>query len=496
MTQVTIIGAGPGGLASAVVLAGAGYEVEVLEKQPYVGGRTSSFTMDGFTFDLGPTFFSMPQILEEVFESSGLKMEDYVELIRLDPMYSLRFNGRNIRASSDEQKMFEETERHFPGSGASYQRFMQDTRKKLGILTPMLKHPHASLLDYVRLRSLRAVPELELGRSLYDVLSSYFEEEELKLSFTFQSKYLGMSPWDCPGAFTILSFMEHEYGIYHPKGGMNQLTKGLARAAEDLGAVIKTGCGVAKIHTENGKIASLVLEDGSRRRPDHTVMNADFAHGISTLIDDSSRKKYKDDRLAKKSYSLSTFMIYLGIEGSVDLDHHTVFFADDYKTNVEDISKRGVLSEDPSVYIQNASLTDESLAPEGDSALYILAPVPNNLSGINWAEETEAFRDLVLRQVETKAGITDLRSRIKTERVLTPQGWEEDIHIYKGATFNLTHHLSQMMYYRPHNQFEDVEGLWLTGGGTHPGSGLPTIFESAKITAGLIRKQDGKQVAT
>ncbi|MFC4738035.1 phytoene desaturase family protein [Bacillus daqingensis] len=494
MTQVAVIGAGPGGLAASMLLQSKGYKVTTFEKQQYVGGRTSSFSENGFTFDLGPTFFSMPHILEEVFQEAGKKLEDYVELIRLDPMYTLKFSDLTIRASSDRDQMSAEIEKHFPGYGPAYIKFMKDTRKKLAVLSPILQEKHASLLDYLRPRSLRAVPELEIGSSLYDVLSRYFDDERLKLSFTFQSKYLGMSPWDCPGAFTILSFMEHEYGVFHPKGGVNQLTKALARAAEEEGADIRTGTGVKKINIENGRAESLELEDGSIHRFDHIVMNADFAHSMKHLIDNGQRRKYSDEKLKKKKYSCSTFMIYLGVSGEVDLDHHTVLFAEDYKRNVDEIMKEQVLPDDPSIYVQNAAVTDRTVAPDGKSALYILAPVPNNMSGIDWETHEKAFRDLVLQTVADRAGIPDLESRIEVERVLSPQGWEEDKLIYEGATFNLAHNLGQMMYFRPHNEFDDIKGLWLTGGGTHPGSGLPTIFESARITSSLIAIHDRKKV--
>ena len=186
-------------------------------------------------------------------------------------------------------------------------------------------------------------------------------------------------------------------------------------------------------------------------------------------------------------------MIYLGIDKQYkDLPHHTIVFAEDYKKNVEEITKTLALSEDPSIYIQNPSVTDPTLAPEGKSALYILAPVPNNFSGVNWDEKQKAFRDAVLKIVEKKTGFKDLESHIEVEKIISPKQWEEDVLVYKGATFNLGHQLTQMMVLRPHNKFEELENCWLVGGGTHPGSGLPTILESSRITTKLILKRDGQ----
>lgn len=484
---IAVIGAGPGGLASAMLLSAQGFNVHVFEKQPYTGGRTSSFTKEGYTFDLGPTFFSMPHIFEEVFRKSGRNLYDYMTLKFLDPMYTLQFDDLIFRASSDRETMKKTINSHFPGYGAAYERFMDDTRKKMNALMPVLQNKHASLLDYFRLRSLKAVPQLELGKSLHDVLSDYFDDERLKLSFTFQSKYLGMSPWECPGAFSILSFMEHEYGVFHPVGGLNQLTKAMAQVVKEHGGQIHTGTGVRKlIMSGNRTVTGIELDNGEAVQADEVIMNADFAQGMSQLIDDNKRRKYKNIKLADKKYSCSTFMIYAGMNTKVNLDHHTVLFSKDYKRNVEEITHSKILSADPSVYVQNASVTDSSLAPEGKSSLYILAPVPNNFSRIDWEKNKMSFRQLILEQVARKTGLTDIESKIETETILTPSDWEHDKHVYKGATFNLAHNLGQMMYFRPHNQFKEIRHLWLTGGGTHPGSGLPTILESAKITSGLI----------
>ncbi|SER47234.1 phytoene desaturase family protein [Salipaludibacillus aurantiacus] len=490
--KIAIIGAGPGGLAAAMMLSAKGFQVQIFEKQDYVGGRTSSFTKQGYTFDLGPTFFSMPFILEEIFESSNRRLEDYVTLKKLDPMYTLSFDDLTIKASSDPEKMRQNIEKHFPGYGKNYDRFMNDTRKKMNALLPVLQNKHASLFDYLRLRSLKAIPQLEIGKSLHDVLSKYFDDERLKLSFTFQSKYLGMSPWDCPGAFSILSFMEHEYGVFHPAGGLNQLAKAMAEVVREHGGEIHTGTGVKKFILNGTRdISGLELDNGETIDVDDVVMNADFAQGMSQLVDDEKRRKYKNIKLQKKKYSCSTFMIYAGVNKPVDLDHHTILFSEDYKRNVEEITKSKIMSDDPSVYVQNASITDPSLAPEGKSSLYILAPVPNNFSGIDWHKEKTDFRDLVLDQVEKRAGLTDIRKNMEVEEILTPYEWEFDKHVYKGATFNLAHNLGQMMYFRPHNKLREMNRLWLVGGGTHPGSGLPTIFESAKITADLIARTYG-----
>ncbi|WP_082234359.1 phytoene desaturase family protein [Halobacillus massiliensis] len=493
MKEIIIIGAGPGGLASAMLLAAEGYNVHVYEKKSYPGGRNGHFQLGPYTFDIGPTFLSMVHIAEEIFQQAGKNLHDYIDLVELSPMYELQFEDRRVPMYRDRDKMLEVIERHFPGNEEGYLRFMKDTRKKMNALLPLLQTRHHRLVDYLSPRALKALPQLSIGKSVYDVLSEYFNDEQLKIAFTFQAKYLGMSPWECPGAFSILSYMEHEYGVFHPVGGVNQLSKAMAKAFEELGGTLHLNQGVKEFVLEGKKVRGVRLENGRTEPADEVIVNADFAHSMSRFVEDGVLKKFTKEKLDKRKYSCSTFMIYLGVDRKYDMPHHTILFAKDYKKNVEEMTKDMVLSKEPSIYIHNASVTDSTLAPEGHSALYILAPVPNNYAEIDWDEKEAAFRELVLNEVEEKTGFKDIRNHIKEEKVLTPLQWETDHYVHKGATFSMAHQLSQMMYFRPHNRFQELDHCWLVGGGTHPGSGLPTILESARITANWIKER--KEVA-
>jgi len=288
--------------------------------------------------------------------------------------------------------------------------------------------------------------------------------------------------------------MEHEYGIYHPVGGLNQLSEAMARVTKEYGGQIHLNKGVKRLLLNGKKVKGVLLETGEKVEADEVVINGDFAHVMTHLVEPGVLKKYTPAKLEKKKYSCSTFMIYLGINKTYKLPHHTICFADDYKKNVEEITKTMTLSVDPSIYIQNASVTDPTLAPEGKSTMYILAPVPNNMSKIDWVTHEQTFKELVLKTVEEKTGFKGLRDVIEVEKVISPRNWETEMLVYKGATFNLGHQLSQMMVFRPHNRFEELENTWLVGGGTHPGSGLPTILESARITTMMMMKEDGLSV--
>lgn len=490
MKKIAVVGAGPGGLAVAMLLAHKGYEVTIYEKQAYVGGRTSEIKLGDYKFDMGPTFLNMLYIAEEIFELTGRDIHDYVDLIDLNPMYQLIYHNKKINMTRDADEMIRQINELFPGNEGSYERYMEQTQKKLEVLAPVLQAPMNKLTDLFNPKVMKAFKELEVGNSLVDTLSKFYNEEELQLAFTFQAKYLGMSPWESPGAFSILSYIEHAYGVYHIKGGINKLTEAMGKVVLESGGKILLNNGVKKLKTNGRKVTGLLLEDGQEIEADEVIINGDFAHAMTNLIEPGLLKKYTPEKLEKKQYSCSTFMLYLGVNKRFDLPHHTIWFAKDYRKNVEEITKTKLMSEDPSIYIQNAVVTDETVAPKGKSTLYILVPVPNNMSGIDWSEKAGPFRDMILNMVADKLGVKDIWEYIEEERMITPADWERDIHVYKGATFNLGHQLSQMLVFRPRNKFEELDQCWLVGGGTHPGSGLPIILESARITANGILQQD------
>ncbi len=490
--NVLVVGAGPGGLTAAMILAAKGYDVEVFEKSSSVGGRNARIQLGPFTFDTGPTFLMMLNILQEAFELAGKRVEDYLEIESLDPLYRLHFaDGRVFSPSQDQETMRAELERFSPGAYAQYQAFMEYEGKKIERIAPCLQVPYGSLRDYTRPRFLKAIPYLDAHLSLHKHLGRFFKEEALKLSFTFQAKYLGMSPWHCPATFSMIGFVEHQGGVHHVKGGLNRISHAMAKVIEEAGGKIHLNTTVQEVLVNKGKAYGLRLANGETVHGDDIVLNADFGHAMHHLVDSRHLKRWAPKKVASKDYSCSTFMIYLGLDKVYEeVAHHNILFAADYKKNVAEIAEDFVLSEDPSIYVQNASVTDPSLAPPGKSTLYILVPIANNKAQIPWDDLRQRYRDKVLDIVERRCGLTDLRQHIEVEKIITPDDWEQKYNVYQGAVFNLAHNLTQMLYFRPHNDFDDLEHCYLVGGGTHPGSGLPTIYESGIISAGLILQRD------
>ena len=484
--KVCIVGAGPGGLANAMLMAQAGAEVTLFERAERVGGRCSAIEADGFRFDTGPTFFLYPRVLEEIFRSVGRDLWRDVPMTRLDPQYRLEFGaGGRIDATPDPARMRTEIARISPDDAASFERFISENRAKLARFRPILESPFSSMLDLLRPAVLKAAPWLRPWRSVADDLQKHFSDPRLITAFSFQSKYLGMSPFQCPSLFTILAFLEYEYGVFHPTGGCAAVSEKMADVARDMGVEIRLSESVEQLHFDGRKAVALQTHTGDHEF-DALVINADFANAMQRLVPDRLRTRWNNRKLERSKYSCSTFMLYLGIEGRYDnLPHHTIYIAKDYEKNLDEIDRLKILSEDPSFYVQNACVTDDTLAPKNMSTLYVLVPVAHQGSNIDWTMQSRAFRAQVIRQME-KIGLHDVEDRIRFEKIVTPDDWQNSYQIYRGATFNLAHNLGQMLHLRPRNQFDDLKHVYLVGGGTHPGSGLPVIYESARISARMM----------
>ena len=476
-------------------LAAAGLDVTVLERCDRVGGRTSAIEKEGFRFDCGPTFFLYPRVLEEIFRSCGRSLREEVPMTRLDPQYRLTFGaGGTLDCSADMDDMDRQIAEFAPADVGALRRYMNDNRRKLKTFRPILEQPFGSVKDYLRPSMFPAARHLHPTRSLGKELSRYFTDPRLVVAFAFQSKYLGMSPFQCPSLFSILSFLEYEYGVWHPTGGCAAVSERMAEIAVEMGVDLRLDTSVDSVELKGRRVTAMVAS-GERIECDASVVNADFAHWMTSTVPNAHRRRWSDEKLASKRYSCSTFMLYLGIEGAYpELPHHNIHIARDYERNLREIEQDQILSEDPSFYVQNPSVTDPTLAPEGHSGLYVLVPVPNQQSGIDWPAVGDAFRERTLDKLSA-IGLDDLRDRIRVEHRITPHDWEHQYKIYRGATFNLAHNLGQMLTGRPRNRFEELDGVYLTGGGTHPGSGLPVIYESSRISSRLLLKDLGIESA-
>jgi len=487
--RVVIIGAGPGGLTSGMLLAHRGYDVTLLEKGAVVGGRNAPLKVGPYTFDTGPTFLHQKFTLDEIFAEIGRKSEDHITFTKLDPMTRLSWEGLSLETSSDEETMVRNIEAAFPGQAEKYRLFMRDHAEKLQAIFPCLQRPYHELKSYFGLQMLKALPYVATSKSVMDVLGEYFDDERLKLAFTFQAKYLGMSPWSCPALFSILSYIEYAHGIYHVEGGLSKMSVAMAEVFEAEGGTLRLESEVTKVNYEGERVSGVTLASGEVLPCDDLVVNADYAQARTMIF---GKKTIPEEKMRKKKFSCSTFMLYLGLDTIYEEEpHHHIIFADDYERNVREIQSEKVVSEDPSIYVRNSSITDKTVAPKGHSQLYLLIPTINQRHGESWDDaQKQEYRDKVLDRLIERTGMKDLREHIVEERCITPKDWEE-ADIFMGATFNFAHTMDQMLYLRPRNRLQGFKNIYLVGGGTHPGSGLPTIFESARISANLICESYG-----
>ncbi len=487
--RVVIVGAGPGGLTAGMILAHRGFDVTLVEKRDRVGGRNAELKVGEFSFDTGPTFLHQKFTLDEVFLEAGRKAEDYLDFVLLDPMTRLTWEDVSLETTCDIDRMAADIGRSFPGDDEGYRRFMADHAVKMRTIYPCLQRPYHELKSYLSSTLFKAFPYVATAKSVVDVLDRYFIDDRLKLAFTFQAKYLGMSPWRCPALFSILSYTEYKFGIYHVQGGLCKISDAMAKVFVENGGKLRLGSGVKEVLFDGGRVKGVTLDDGETLPCDDAIMNADYAHAVTSLLNGQSRPKAD---LEKKKFSCSTFMLYLGLDTIYrDEPHHHIIFADDYRKNVEDIKGERHVSDDMSVYVRNSSITDPSVAPAGKSGLYVLVPTINTRHGYDWTRHKQEYRDKILDRIERKTGMKDLRSHIVEERILTPDDWRDGLDVFMGATFNLAHTLDQMLYLRPHNRMQGFDNLYLVGGGTHPGSGLPTIYESGRLSSNLLCDRHG-----
>ncbi|HXT35184.1 MAG TPA: phytoene desaturase family protein [Chloroflexota bacterium] len=493
MRRAIVIGAGLGGLATAARLQHHGYQVTVLEKNEGPGGRCDRFAAAGYTIDTGPTILLMVDVLREVFQAVGRDIHAYLDLVRLPFNYRVQFgDGTILDVSGDDAAMRGQLEAIEPGAGRAYSRFLEDAAYKYNVarrrFTDRAYRNWAEFLSPLNLyyfAGTRALVPMErfVGR--------YFRDPRLRLAFSFQTMYLGLSPRDAPAIYSLLPYTELHDGIWFPMGGMYTIPLALARLVEDLGGEPRYNSPVAEVLTRGGRAVGVRLAGGEELAADLVVCNADLPQSYATLVPDSARAPFSEKRLDRLRYGSSAFMLYLGADKIyAHLFHHNVFLSSDPDANFSDIFRRRRLSDDPSFYIHCPARTDPSLAPPGGDALYVLVPVPHLGSGMDWSVEGPRFREQVLDRVAELAA-PGIREHLVVERMVTPADWANHYALRHGATFGLAHDFFQVGMMRPANKAKAVDRLYFVGAGTVPGGGVPMVLIGARLVAERVAQEVG-----
>ncbi len=481
-----VIGSGFGGLALAIRLQSAGVQTVLFEARDKPGGRAYVFEDQGFVFDAGPTVITDPDCLAQLWALSGRRMEDYVDLVPVDPFYRLCWEDGAVFDYCAEQEDIERQIRAInPRDVDGYSTLLsyceelyREGYEKLGTI------PFQSFWSMAKVAP--TLMRLQSHKSVYGRVSEFIEDPKLRQAFSFHTLLVGGNPFSTSSIYALIHALERKGRIWFARGGTGALVRAMVQLFEELGGMIRLNAPVERILIENG-LAKGVLVNGVAESFDSVASNADIMHTYRDLMKGTARGEAKTRSLEKKSYSMSLFVIYFGLKKKhPDLKHHMVLFGERYRELLADIFGSNKLSEDFSLYLHAPSVTDDSMAPEGSSAYYVLSPVPNlGVADIDWDAVGPVYRDRILRYLEDRY-IPGLMDDLVTVRHMTPFDFRDDLNAHLGSAFSIEPLLMQSAWFRPHNRDDVVPNLYVVGAGTHPGAGIPGVVGSAKATASLM----------
>ena len=479
--QAIVIGAGFGGLAAAARLRARGHQVTIVEAGGQAGGRARAFESEGFHFDAGPTVITAPYLFDELFELFGKDRRDYFQLVPVDPFYRVVFpDGRSFDYVGDDDRLFAEIAKFNPADVDGYKRLVEHSQRIFDVgYTELVDADFSKFGDMMRI-----VPDLvrlRAYKSLYGLVARYIKDDALRQVFTFQPLLIGGNPFRVPGIYLLIHWLERKWGVHFAMGGTTAIVQGLTRLLGEVGVDLRLEAPVERIEVQNGRAKGVLLADGTFLESEIIVSNADPATVYTKLIDAAARRKHSDASIARKRYSMSLFVGYFGTKKTYpDLAHHSILLGPRYRGLLTDIFDRKTLSEDFSLYLHAPTRTDPSLAPPGGESFYVLSPVPNQASGIDWSVEGPRYMNRILNALDAEH-LPGLRDNLVTDFHVDPTYFEGELRSYQGAAFGLEPTLRQSAYFRFHNASEDVAGLYFVGAGVHPGAGLPGVLSSAKV---------------
>ena len=485
-----VIGAGLGGIATAARLARSGFSVTVLEKNELPGGRASQIVRDGHRFDVGPTLFLMPEVWEDTYAALGENLADHLDLQRIDPTYTVHFeDGLRLQLTSNlgvMQKQLEAVEKTAFTGFLSY--IAEGSRHYKLSVEKFLGRNFRNIFEYFSLRNLPLIFQLKALAKHYANTGRFFKDERLKAIFTFQNMYLGLSPFDAPATYSLLQYTELAEGVWYPMGGMYRAVESLVGIAEKLGVKFLYNSAVREIKVDGSRVRSVITDDGRELFADIFVGNADLPYIYKELLPEGRQSRQLED----KRYTCSTIMFYWAVDKRYpQLAHHNVFLGGDYRASFDRIFKDNDLPDEPSFYVHAPARTDPAAAPDGQDTLYVLVPVGHLDSSQpqDWDERVQRARRTVIGRLAHEMGIHDLEQHIKFETIYQPETWKQRFNLAKGAAFGLSHNFMQVGYLRPKNRHPRYGNLYFAGASTHPGTGLPIVLLSARLTTQRILEE-------
>ena len=484
--KLIVVGSGFGGIAAALRMRAKGYEVTLLEKQADLGGRARVFTKDGFTYDAGPTVVTAPYLFNELFSLFKKNIEDYVKIVPLDLWYRFVFNDGSVFNYSGNENEMESQISKISNDLNGYKKLITFTEKIFNKgFVELSDKPFNNFLFMIK--QIPALLKLKSYQSVYQLVSSYISNEKLRRIFSMHQLLVGGNPFSTTAIYALILFLEKKWGIHYAMGGTGKIVEALEKLMKEEDITILKNAEVVEFLTKNKKITGIQLKNGSIINCDYLICNSDPPNVYKNLIKSNNQYNFLfNQKIKRMNYSMGLFVYYFGSKKKYNnIAHHTICFGNSYQDHLKKIFEDKILTDDISYYLHRPTATDPGMAPENHDAFYVLVPVPNNLSGINWKEKGDSFKELVIAKME-KTTLPNLRENIVSDFYLTPDYFEQELSTLHGSGFSIQPKFTQSAYFRFHNQSEIFSNMFFVGAGTHPGAGMPGVLSSAKVLDKLL----------
>ena len=479
--MIIVIGAGIGGLSLAARLAKSGFLVKIIEKNAKPGGRCNYLKKDGHLLDTGPTVFMMKEVYTKTFADMGEKMDDYIDLIRVDPSYQIYFrDGSKLIMTTNQKKMKVQMEAFEQGSYNALQQYLKEGETNYNIAMPnLIDREFKHFYNFINPKTLYLLFKLRILKKHYGYTKKFFKDSRLREAFTFQDTYLGLNPYNAPSIFSMIPYLELNQGVWLPKGGMYSIVTALTQICKNTGVDFFFDSPVKQINTSKNHVTGVTLANGRQLSGDIIVANADLVYVYNSLLPKDKMTK----RLNNKKFTCSTLTFLWGVDKRFpQLSVHNLFMSGDYKTSCKEVIDDLKLPKDPSFYLHIPTRLNEFKVPNNHDSIAVIVPVGhiNEKNPQNWKILQKDARKVVIERLNEVCE-TDFEKHLKFEVSYTPEDWQNYLNLPKGSTLGLAHNLSQLCYFRPKNKHKKYRNLYFVGASTHPGSGVTSALISARL---------------
>lgn len=486
--KAIVVGSGFGGIASSLRLKALGYDVILLEKLGQLGGRARVFKKKGYIFDAGPTVITAPFLFDELFSLFNKKREDYVKFKRLDPMYNFYFNKnkKSFNYFDKVEDSLREIAKFNPQDAEGYKNLLKMSEKifKVGFDKLSFTPFHDF---FFMIRQIPSLIKLKSYLSVFKLVSKYIKNEQIKQALSIQPLLLGGNPLETTSIYNLIHYLERKWGVHYAMGGTGAIIQAFEKLMKEEKIKINKNTDVKEVIFDNNKAIGVKTNNEKVFYGEKIILNSDPAYAYKHLI--KKKKKWSDKKIDKLDFSMGLFVIYFGTKKKYHkIAHHTIWMGERYEGLLKDIFNRKILAEDFSLYLHRPTATDKSMAPENCDSFYVLSPVPNLKSGIDWNVMGEQYSKKILNALE-KTILPDLNKNLTVCFHMSPEDFKRDYHSLYGSGFSISPIFKQSAWFRFHNKSESFENLYFVGAGSHPGAGVPGVISSAKVLENILKNE-------